>query len=339
MRKFFILLVFIGLPGGSAFSDEWVTGKYAGSFLETGIGARPLSMGGAFVAINEDVTSIFWNPAGLAFLSAFQVHGMHSERFSGIVNWDFIGFGVPLRNKAALGFGYFRLGVDGIPFTELLDSSRDIGEIYEDESGIRIQNIPIATKYVDETEMAFLLSFAKQNSPRFSWGGNVKIIKKNAEDYSAWGIGFDLGIFLNPYKSLKMGVVLVDGTSTLVAWNSGRKELISPHLKFGFAYPFQLSIFQILPAGDIHLRFDNPGSASQLSIKKIGMDFFFGLEVGYKEKVFIRVGNHRGDITAGTGLRFSFLQIDYGYSNHFDLGHSHRVSLTLQWKKGLTLPF
>ena len=138
--------------------------------------------------------------------------------------------------------------------------------------------------------------------------GFVADVSKSAQGLKIFGGAayllavFYQTIFLNPYKSLKMGVVLVDGTSTLVAWNSGRKELISPHLKFGFAYPFKLSIFQILPVGDIHLRFDNPGSASQLSIKKTGMDFFFGLEVGYKEKVFIRVGNHRSSLTESRDL-------------------------------------
>ena len=231
------------------------------------------------------------------------------------------------------------MGVDGIPITQLREPLKDLGEIYTDESGNRIQNIPIAERYVDDTEMAFIFTFARRSSPRLSWGGNVKVISKNADRHSAWGIGFDFGIFWSPYKAMKVGVVLVDGTSTLVAWNSGRKELISPHCKLGVAYPFELSDFHILPVVDLHVRFDNPGSASQISIHKTGMDFFYGLEAGYKQGIFIRIGNQRGDFTAGTGLRISFLQVDYGYSNHLDLGHSHRISFTLHWKRGLSFIF
>lgn len=228
------------------------------------------------------------------------------------------------------------MGVDGIPITQLRDPNKDLGEIYVDESGNRIQNIPIAERYIDDTEMAFVLTFAKRSSSQLSWGGNVKIIRKKADNFNAWGIGFDFGVFWNPYKSLRIGAVIVDGTSTLVAWNSGRKELVSPHIKLGVAYPFQLSSFQILPVIDMHLRFDNPGSAAQVFFNKTGIDFYYGLEAGYKEKVYIRVGNQRGDLTVGTGLRFSFLQVDYGYSSHLDLGHSHRISLTFHWKKRLS---
>ena len=37
-------------------------GKYAGEFMSLGVGARPLSMGGAYVALANDVTSGYWNP-------------------------------------------------------------------------------------------------------------------------------------------------------------------------------------------------------------------------------------------------------------------------------------
>jgi long-chain fatty acid transport protein len=40
---------------------------YGGGFEGSGIGARALSMGGAFVGLADDWTASFWNPAGLAF--------------------------------------------------------------------------------------------------------------------------------------------------------------------------------------------------------------------------------------------------------------------------------
>jgi hypothetical protein len=38
-----------------------------------GVGARPLGMGQAFTAVSDDVTSIYWNPAGLGFLKDKEV--------------------------------------------------------------------------------------------------------------------------------------------------------------------------------------------------------------------------------------------------------------------------
>jgi long-chain fatty acid transport protein len=42
---------------------------HAGGFEGSGIGTRALSMGGAYVALADDWTAGFWNPAGLAFQS------------------------------------------------------------------------------------------------------------------------------------------------------------------------------------------------------------------------------------------------------------------------------
>lgn len=309
-----------------------VPAKYAGEFLATGVGARPLGMGGAFVAAAEDVTSIYWNPAGLVSMTTFQIHGMHAERFAGIVNWDFIGLGLPFGDDLALGFGFFRLGVDGIPLTDLKDPSRDLGEIYVDASGRRVRNVPFAYDYINDSEMAFVFSFARARSGWCSYGGNVKVIRKNAGEYKAWGVGFDFGLSLNLFDSLKMGIVLVDGTSTLVAWSGGRKELIIPHLKTGVAYPFRFSRFDILPVFDVHINFENQGSATQVALGRLGLDFRGGLEVGFKERVAVRTGIDRGRLTVGAGLRIRGVGIDYGFLPHLDLGNTHRVSITFSRK-------
>jgi len=41
-------------------------GLSGGQFLKIGVGARGTGMAGAMSSITNDVTSIFWNPAGLA---------------------------------------------------------------------------------------------------------------------------------------------------------------------------------------------------------------------------------------------------------------------------------
>ena len=44
-----------------------------GSDLGMGIGARAMSMGGAFTALADDASAVFWNPAGLAQLTDNQL--------------------------------------------------------------------------------------------------------------------------------------------------------------------------------------------------------------------------------------------------------------------------
>lgn len=63
--------------------------KYGNDFLSTGSGARALGMGSAQVALVNDVSAGYWNVAGLADLQSPQAMYMHSERFNGIVGYDY----------------------------------------------------------------------------------------------------------------------------------------------------------------------------------------------------------------------------------------------------------
>ncbi|MFZ2632655.1 MAG: hypothetical protein WA081_12775 [Desulfosalsimonadaceae bacterium] len=47
--------------------------KLYGSDLGMGIGARAMSLGGAFVSVADDPTAVYWNPAGLTAISGLQV--------------------------------------------------------------------------------------------------------------------------------------------------------------------------------------------------------------------------------------------------------------------------
>ena len=47
-----------------------------------GLGARPMGMGGTFLAVADDFTTLYWNPAGLAQIRKFELFGSltHSEQ-------------------------------------------------------------------------------------------------------------------------------------------------------------------------------------------------------------------------------------------------------------------
>ena len=91
--------------------------KYAGEFISTGVGARALGMGSAFVSVVDDVTAGYWNAAGLASIDYQQASAMHSERFAGIVSYDYAAYARPYDNDRVISFSMIRLGVEGIPNT------------------------------------------------------------------------------------------------------------------------------------------------------------------------------------------------------------------------------
>jgi hypothetical protein len=99
--------------------------KYSNEFLAVGVGARALGMGNAYTAAVNDVTSGYWNPAGILGVKGdLQVGLMHSEYFAGIAKYDYIGLAKPIDSVSTIGFSFIRFGIDNIPNTiDLIDPS------------------------------------------------------------------------------------------------------------------------------------------------------------------------------------------------------------------------
>ena len=70
MRK--LLILYITLLSTVASIEAGGFKKYAGEFLNNGAGSRALGMGGAYVAVANDVTAGYWNPAGLVEAGVLQ---------------------------------------------------------------------------------------------------------------------------------------------------------------------------------------------------------------------------------------------------------------------------
>ena len=127
-RKSLILALVLGL--GSLGASPASATRFAGAFMADGGGARALGMGSAFVAVADDATAAFWNPAGLVNLERPQVIAMHSERFGDLVDRDYASYARPLGGSGtwaggALAFSVIHLAVDDIPFTSHLSDQLD----------------------------------------------------------------------------------------------------------------------------------------------------------------------------------------------------------------------
>jgi hypothetical protein len=83
LRNLFIFIFLSLLLGNSAHGDVEFD-HLNGADLGMGIGARAISMGGAFTAICDDASAVFWNPAGLTQLKDNQIFlsGDYPKEFS-----------------------------------------------------------------------------------------------------------------------------------------------------------------------------------------------------------------------------------------------------------------
>jgi len=323
--------------------------KYAGEFMAIGVGGRALGLGGAYVALANDVTAGFWNPAGLARINYPEFELMHDEQFGSLENFDYGAVAFPfgandttgtvadqdgtLRpvinyNASSFGISVMRLGIDGIPDTRSLDTNGD--GVFNDLDG-RPDYSQIT--FFNSADWAVYFSYARQYSERLFYGANLKLIRRDIGDYHATGIGFDLGGIYQPTDNLSFGANVQDITTTLIAWNTGTNELVSPTLKIGGAYLFEIFGGRLGPSIDADVRFEGRKFSSTAYLGPVSFDPHGGVEFDYKKTVALRVGyDDTKNLTLGAGVHLRKLDIDYAFAKfngEDQLGNSHRISLRL----------
>jgi hypothetical protein len=340
--------------------------KYSNEFLNIGAGAKGLAMGGAQVATVDDVTAGYWNPAGLTQVKDFpQLAIMHAEYFAGIGKYDYASLAVPLHdNKRTIGFSLLRFAVDDIPNTLYL---------VEPDGTINYNNI----RSFSSADYAFLLSYAQNlvstDSKHISFGANAKIIHRNVGTFAkAWGFGIDAGIQIK-YPKWRLGIAARDITTTFNAWSFSftdrekevlyltnndipvkSTEMTSPRIIVGGAYDFKLThSLKLTTEVNLDLTFDGKRN-TVISTNPLSIDPRVGVELGYKNTVFVRGGVYNfqkalkdGDTTnlkkvwiyqpsIGVGFKLKSLVVDYAFTNLANQSnplYTHIFSLRLNLRK------
>ncbi len=341
MKFRFAVLVLIIIP---SLSYSQTFGKYAGEFMSIGIGGRALGVGSAYTSLANDVTAGYWNPAGLARIEYPQVALSHDERFGNLINYDYAAFAFPSGantinletqekeyNAASFGISIIRLGVDGIPDTRKAWADSNGNGLFDD--GINLRPDYNAITFFNASDWVVYFTYAKQSSENLFYGANVKLIRRNIGEFHGTGIGFDVGVQYLATESLVLGANLQDATTTLVSWNTGTNELISPTLKLGAAYFLEIFNGKLTPAVGTDVRFENRRFSAVANVGPISFDPQVGVEFDYKKVVAVRAGyNDIGNLTLGAGIHLRKLDIDYSFAK-FDaadqLGNTHRISLRL----------
>lgn len=326
--------------------------KYSNEFLAIGVGARALGMGSAFTSVVNDVTSGYWNPAGILGVQGdLQVGVMHSEYFAGIAKYDYVGLARPIDSMSTIGITFIRFGIDNIPNTiDLIDPSGNID--YD-----RITSFSSA-------DHAFLVTYARKlRVPGLRIGGNAKVIYRRVGQFGqAWGFGLDGGLQYDRDR-WRFAAVARDVTGTFNAWSytldqrtvdvfmtTGNEipensvEVTLPRMMLGAAREFRFGEkFNLIAALDLENTFDGRRN-TLIASDTWSCDPRVGLEVGYANVVYVRTGlsyfQYVTDITdrrqltmqpnLGLGLKIKSVAIDYAltdigdnsvalYSNIFSL--------------------
>lgn len=273
-------------------------------FLSQGPGSAAGAMGGAYAAVAEDATAIFYNPAGLSFQRG-SVYAEHMPVFDG-GRLNFLGFHYP-SHLGSIGLGVIQFSIDDIEKRKLLTDA------------------PI---YTEATQTAFFLPFGK-SIRNFSLGTTIKMLDSKLDGQKESGFGLDLGSLyqkkLNDLWGIRSPQINLAATTKNIFENSN--ELTR---QWGGGVSLM---------GDVLSRFSkrkNEVISDQLRLSVDGqMDenneksFYYGSEYSFRNLIHLRVGyNDALTMGMGYGGAQSRFKIDYSMLSN-DLNAQHRFSFSL----------
>ena len=334
-----ILVTFISLNPvqGQFESDVSKVGTTAAPFLEIEVGPRALGMGGAFVAVANDATAIYWNPAGLARLPKIEATLIHTNWLVG-TSFDFAGIVIPMGHMGSIAVSVTSLSTD--------------------EMVVRTVQKPEGTgEKFSYGDLSAGLSYAKNLTDRFSIGVNAKYISQRIWHMKAKGVAFDIGtLFRTQFNGMMIGMSIsnfgtsmkLEGKDVFVNYDEapqfgGSNDRI-PAYKLTDKFPLPL-LFRVGLAMDIlntnnsklTIAIDAAHPNNNTEYVNLGMEYIFrsqvALRLGYKN--LFTLDSEEG-FTAGVGTKLKLaggvaLKIDYAYQELGRLENAQRFSLGFEF--------
>lgn len=272
------------------------------SFLDAGVGARALSLGGAGTAFADDATALYWNPSRLASVEKREIALSHAE-LAESARLDFGGYVHPTERGAfAAGFTYLSHGS------------------IEGRDG---QGRPTAG--FGASDAALTLAYARKHDLG-RVGVALKYIRSHIAEAEAQTVAFDLGLSksgdMNGFKT-EAGLALRNAGPGLRY--ADQKNDLPLAVAFGF----------LARKGALGLGLDYEHRP------RIGdHDAGFGLEYEAMRGIYLRsgygtqgvVGEGSGfdaakGLAFGLGVKTASLRFDYGIKPMGELGRAHRFDV------------
>ena len=317
MKKVIILFLFIT----SVLVCQTKVGSTAAPFLNIGVGPRAIAMGGAFIATANDVTALYWNPAGA---SRTESNGAMFTHLSWIADIKYNWAGAMLYTE---GIGTIGLNIGYLDYGDI-----EVTTLREPEG---------TGEFFTPHDLFIALTYAYNLTDRFSIGGNIKYINQKIWNSTASGFAVDLGVlFLSDIYGLRIAATItnfgtdmqLDGKDLLVQHDIntqlyGNNDQILAKLRTD---PFPLPLtFRVGIAVDplniedhkVTLAVDALHPNDNAESLNAGIEYIFyntlSLRAGYKS---IFLDNSEEGLTLGIGLRYEFtptlaINVDYAYQD------------------------
>ncbi|KAA3613538.1 MAG: hypothetical protein D8M58_16785 [Calditrichaeota bacterium] len=328
--------IFFLLIGSVSAQEVSKVGTSAAPFLKIPVSARATALGGAFVAMADDPSALFWNPGGIARIENFALMVDHSPWLPGLQH-NFIGLTLPVENFGTIGLSITSLSTEEMDITTL-DHPMGTGEVFD------AQFISVG------------FSYGVYLTDRFSIGATFKFINERIYNSSATGIAVDIGtLYDTPLEGLKLGFNISNfGTKMNITGEDlnvpvdidgtirGNNESIVAQLKTDeFDLPLMMQVGLSYEAftfdeNKLIISIDgiNPSDNDQSVNTGAELSMFnnmFVVRGGFNEML---LKNREKGLTLGAGFNTNLenyfnLRIDYAFQEFVHLNNVNRFSLML----------
>jgi hypothetical protein len=317
-------------------------------FLLIEPGARASGMGETYVAIADDATATYFNPAALAGQTQRKLNFTHQKWLPGLaddLSYEFLAYSQPVE-------GWGNVGLHG--------TLLDLGE--QTRTGERGEVLGSFSSY----DLAVSGAYGADIADNLAAGIGLKFIRSNLADQGAGiergkGVGnsfaADLGLLWRATPTLTFGAALRNLGPKIAYIDASQADPLPQHLVIGAAYDLmEAEYHSVLLSVDIYKPLIDDGHFAKSLITAWAdesmnnefkeMDLHAGGEYRYglsavKDESFLalRAGyslDHDGDLktpTFGLGLKYTMFQVDVAYITGEDtpLQDSTRFSLNLSF--------
>ncbi len=309
----------------------------AAPFLEIGVGSRAIGMGGAFVAVADDATALYWNSAGIARLEKSEMIFIHTEWIAGI-NYNYLGSAIPMGNAGVLGISVTSLSTEEM-IVRTVDKPEGTGERFA------------------VGDLAIGVAFARNLTDKFSIGLNTKYLRQNIWNMSATGFALDLGtLFTTQFNGMKIGMSVSNfggkmqmlGKDTFVNFDlapsqDGSNDRIPANLKtdnFPMPLVFRVGLaMDILDGGPNKTTLAVDGAHPNDNAEYMNL----GIEYSYDGRLFLRGGyknlfliDSEENLALGAGIIYNInnaviIKFNYSYQEFGRLINTQSFSLAFEF--------
>jgi hypothetical protein len=313
-------------------TDVSKKGTTAAPFLAISQGARATSMGSAFVAVADDQSAMYWNPAGLATINSGVIFD-HTTWFADI-GYNFIGGSINLGSMGSIGLSLTTSSIADIPVTTVKDPE-GTGDVYSVSS------------------VALGIGYALRLTDNFSIGFTPKYIYERIWKMSSSAFAFDIGAKYNtPFKGIILGVsitnfgqkmhmagqnaVVLYDADPLATGNNGRVPAELSTDQWALPTTFRLGVAYEALRNESHaltLAVDAMHPSDDYESVNVGGEYtfmdFVSFRGGYKA---LGLKETEESYTLGLGVRQRFignlmLSADYCYAAFGRLGNIQKVTV------------